>query len=151
MWETGHGRALLKILLKRLVKALKDYQLPESRPVGSLFQVWGCKEAVIGCVRRVGVLDCDWLYAQSGACWIVIGCVLCFLLKAAPNGLLSTFWFCLFNFCFWKQGLVNVGRLASNPRSSSLCFLNDSIREMSAKPSWFWASSKADSDPPFLY
>jgi hypothetical protein len=39
MWETGHGRALLKILLKRLVKALKDYQLPESRPVGSLFQV----------------------------------------------------------------------------------------------------------------
>lgn len=32
----GNGRALLKMLLKRLVKALKDYQLPESCPVGIL-------------------------------------------------------------------------------------------------------------------
>lgn len=118
-WEVGNRRALLKMLPKRLVKALMDYQLPESHPVGipvSVVKLQSGSAEPRWCRREEQ--NCDWLCAA-------------FMVKAALRRLLSTFWFCLLNFCCWRQGLQL--RLASNSRSSSLYFPSDGIRGMSSQ------------------
>lgn len=67
MWEMGNRRALLKMLPKRLVEALMDYQLPESHPVGISVSV----------VRlQSGSAEPRWATCSEWKSGTVIGCVL---------------------------------------------------------------------------